>query len=116
MNILPPPSGTSRSGTALSGQATPSPRPLGNEQATNTVAPPKDSKAETMAADFEAIFIRKMLSTMRTASLSEGLFDGKGLEQFRDMQDSMLAETMAEQGVFGVADMLDRHVANQGDL
>lgn len=90
--------------------------PTGNllaASATNaTKTPPAGAKtdAEAMAADFEAIFVRQMLSTMRTASLSEGLFDGQGTEQFRDMQDSMLAENMADKGVFGIAQLLTRHV------
>ncbi len=68
------------------------------------------SGVESMAADFEAIFVRQMLSTMRTSSLGEGLFDGQGMEEFRDMQDSMLANDMADKGVFGIADLLSRHV------
>lgn len=76
--------------------------------------PTTDTKnqAEKMAADFEAIFARQMLSAMRTTSLGEGLFDGQGMEQFRDMQDSMLAENMANKGVFGIANLLTRHVEN----
>ena len=68
------------------------------------------SGVESMAADFEAIFVRQMLSTMRTSSLGEGLFDGQGMEEFRDMQDSMLAKDVADKGVFGIADLLSRHV------
>lgn len=68
------------------------------------------TEAESMAADFEAIFVRQMLSSMRTASLGEGLFDGQGTEEFRDMQDSMLAKNMADKGVFGIAELLTRHV------
>lgn len=70
---------------------------------------------EKMAADFEAIFARQMLSAMRTSSLGEGLFDGKGLEQFRDMQDSMLADNMANKGIFGIANLLARHVDNDAE-
>ncbi len=83
----------------------------------NAENPPADrskTALETMAADFEAIFVRQMLSTMRTSSLGEGLFDGQGLEEFRDMQDSMLAKDMADKGVFGVAELLSRHVQNNG--
>ncbi|MEP3227095.1 MAG: rod-binding protein [Parasphingorhabdus sp.] len=71
------------------------------------------TQVEAMAADFEAIFVRQMLKTMRSASLSEGLFDGQGTDQFQDMQDSMLAENMAEKGVFGVAELLSRHVESK---
>lgn len=75
-----------------------------------------DAKAEVkaMAADFEAIFVRQMLTSMRTASLGEGIFDGQGMEEFRDMQDAQLAKNMAEKGVFGVADLLSRHLDKTG--
>ena len=66
-----------------------------------------------MAADFEAIFVRQMLKTMRTSSLGEGLFDGQGTEQFRDMQDSKVADAMAEKGVFGIAQLLTRQLENK---
>lgn len=87
---------------------------LGSAAPTSPKQPTSDAKnqAEKMAADFEAIFARQMLSAMRTSSLSEGLFDGQGLEQFRDMQDSMLAENMANKGIFGIANLLTRHVEN----
>ncbi|MEP2988219.1 MAG: rod-binding protein [Parasphingorhabdus sp.] len=71
--------------------------------------------AEKMAADFEAIFARQMLSAMRTSSLGEGLFDGQGMEQFRDMQDTMLAENMADKGIFGIANLLTSHVVNNAE-
>ncbi len=94
--------------------------PTGNlvaASAANTAKPAPNStktQIESMASDFEAIFVRQMLSTMRTASLGEGLFDGQGTEQFRDIQDSMLAQNMADKGVFGVAELLTRHVQNNG--
>lgn len=70
----------------------------------------RKAEIQSMAADFEAIFVRQMLTTMRSSSLGEGLFDGEGLEQFRDMQDAKLAESMAQRGVFGVAELLTRHM------
>ncbi len=88
-------------GNLLAAAATSATKPAANGVKTET---------EAMAANFEAIFVRQMLSTMRTASLGEGLFDGQGMEEFRDMQDSMLAENMADKGVFGIAELLTRHV------
>ena len=70
-------------------------------------------EVQEMAASFEAIFIRNMLASMRTASLGEGLFDSHGMKEFRNQQDAMLADKMAQQGVFGVAELLARHVENQ---
>lgn len=73
----------------------------------------RKAEIQSMAADFEAIFVRQMLKTMRTSSLGEGLFDGQGTEQFRDMQDSKVADTMAEKGVFGIAQLLTRQLENK---
>lgn len=87
---------------------------VGNPTAISSKQSTPDVKdeAEKMAADFEAIFARQMLSAMRTSSLGEGLFEGQGMEQFRDMQDSMLAENMANKGIFGIANLLTSHVVN----
>ena len=79
---------------------------------TNAASDKRQAEIQSMAADFEAIFVRQMLKTMRTSSLGEGLFDGQGTEQFRDMQDANVAESMAEKGVFGIAHLLTRHLEN----
>lgn len=81
--------------------------------ATNPVPDKRQAEIQSMAADFEAIFVRQMLTTMRTSSLGEGLFDSQGLEQFRDMQDAKIAESMAEKGVFGIAQLLTRDLENK---
>lgn len=51
---------------------------------------------------FEAIFVNMMLKSMRTAKLGEGLFDSKASEQFRDMQDQQLSESMAASAPIGI--------------
>jgi flagellar protein FlgJ len=51
---------------------------------------------------FEAIFVGMMLKSMRSAKLSEGLFDSKASDQFRDMQDGKLAESMAAHAPIGI--------------
>ena len=51
---------------------------------------------------FEAIFVNMMLKSMRTAKLGEGLFDSKASEQFRDMQDQQLSESMAAHAPIGI--------------
>lgn len=79
----------------------------------NPAADKRKAEVQSMAADFEAIFVRQMLTTMRSSSLGEGLFDGQGLEQFRDMQDAKIAESMAEKGVFGISQLLTRHLENK---
>ncbi|HET9509546.1 MAG TPA: rod-binding protein [Sphingomonas sp.] len=52
---------------------------------------------------FEAIFTGMMLKSMRAAKLSDGLFDNKASEQFRDMFDGKIAESMAQHSPMGIA-------------
>ncbi|MEP9359017.1 rod-binding protein [Sphingomonas sp. KR3-1] len=51
---------------------------------------------------FEAIFTGMMLKSMRQAKLGDGLFDSKGEDQFRDMQDQKLAQDMAVHAPIGI--------------
>lgn len=51
---------------------------------------------------FESIFIGMMMKSMRATHLSEGLFDNKAGEQFRDMQDAKIAESMATHAPLGI--------------
>jgi flagellar protein FlgJ len=39
---------------------------------------------------------------MRQAKLGDGLFDSKGEDQFRDMQDQKLAQNMAQHAPIGI--------------
>lgn len=52
--------------------------------------------------DFEAVFVGMMLKSMRQAKLSDGLFESKGLDTFRDMQDQKTAATMAQSAPLGI--------------
>ena len=51
---------------------------------------------------FEAIFTGMMLKSMRAAKLGDGLFDNKASEQFRDMFDGKIAESMAVNTPLGI--------------
>lgn len=58
------------------------------------------------AQAFEAVFLRQMIGSMRTAKLGEDLFGSEATNQFREMSDARLADSMAEKGAFGIAEML----------
>jgi flagellar protein FlgJ len=58
------------------------------------------------AQAFEAVFIRQLIGSMRNARLAEEMFGSQATEQFRDMADSRLADSMAQQGTFGIAELL----------
>ena len=58
------------------------------------------------AQAFEAVFVRQLLGSMRSAKLADDMFGSQATDQFRDMADARLAETMSQRGTFGIADML----------
>lgn len=58
------------------------------------------------AEAFEAVFARQMIGAMRQAKLGDDLLGSAASDQFRDMADARLADTMAEKGSFGIAEML----------
>jgi peptidoglycan hydrolase FlgJ len=63
------------------------------------------------AAQFEALFINQMLKSARAAKLGEALFDSEALNQFRDMQDAKLSETMAVHTPMGIGKALADFIA-----
>jgi flagellar protein FlgJ len=88
--------------------------------ATALAQPGPDAAAQraalrTAAQQFEAVFLRQMIGSMRQAHLADDMFGSQATDQFRDMSDANLADSMSHQGVFGIAQMLlaqfDRHAA-----
>ena len=66
----------------------------------------KREQLKVAALAFAAVFLRQMIGSMRQASLGDELFGSNATEQFRDMSDAKLADSMAEKGSFGIAEML----------
>lgn len=90
-----------------------------NSLTTNTVrAEPVEALSSSNAAganrmgqtakQFEAIFLRQMIASMRSPSLGDDLFGSDGSNQFRDMSDARLADSMA--GQFGIARLLEKQL------
>lgn len=73
---------------------------------TNPAATQQRAELKKAAQAFEAVFLRQMIGSMRTASLGDDLFGSQATDQFREMSDARLADSMAEKGAFGIADML----------
>lgn len=65
---------------------------------------------------FEAMFTGMMLKSMRSAKLSEGLFDSQALDQFRDMQDEQLARTMAAHAPIGIGKAMTEFLSRSATL
>lgn len=76
----------------------------------------KDNLAKA-AQQFEALFIHQMLKSARAAKLDDGLFDSEALNQFQDMQDAKLSETMAVHTPMGIGKALTEFLSrNRPDL
>ncbi|MET0374806.1 MAG: rod-binding protein [Rhizorhabdus sp.] len=77
---------------------------------TGALADPKAAELDQLKAaakQFEAIFTRQMLKSMRDSKLAEDdLFGSDATDQFREMQDSNFADQMADKGSLGIADLL----------
>jgi flagellar protein FlgJ len=66
---------------------------------------------------FEALFIGMMLKSMRQAKLGNDLFDSQAIDQFREMQDKKVAETMAAHAPLGIGKAMTEFLSrNQPDL
>ncbi|PTQ08141.1 flagellar biosynthesis protein FlgI [Sphingomonas oleivorans] len=63
-------------------------------------------KLRDVAKQFEAVFLRQMIGSMRSAGLGDDILGSSATDQFRDMSDARTAESMAEKGVLGIAEML----------
>ena len=66
---------------------------------------------------FEAVFTGMMLKSMRQAKLADPLFDSKAIDTFTDMQDGLIAKSMAEHTPLGIGKaMTDFLAKSQSDL
>ena len=83
---------------------------LSTAAAATTAAPasasPDQAKLKKAAQAFEAVFVRQLIGSMRSASDGDGLFDSEASKQFQDMADAKTADAMASKGALHIADML----------
>ena len=85
-----------------------SPSPLTATQDASATA--QQTKLRSAAQAFEAVFLRQMIGAMRQAGPGDGMLDNDASNQFRDMADAKMADSMAQKGVLGIADMLLKQV------
>jgi peptidoglycan hydrolase FlgJ len=64
------------------------------------------AKLEKAAKAFEAVFMRQLLGSMRQGGFGDELMSNSGVEQFQEMADARTADSLAERGSLGIADML----------
>jgi len=79
----------------------------------------KDGKAalKKVAAEFETIFLKMMLKSMRDATPGDPIFDSDSAKFYRDMHDDQLTLDLSRKGGIGLANMmvkqLERYVPSE---
>ena len=92
---------------------------MGMMQYRNQVTPPRvnaadDAKLKEACSDFEAIFIKQMLDSMRKTVQKTGMTDGGYAEElYQDMLYDQYAEKMAKTAHLGVAELMYRQLSTQ---
>lgn len=69
-----------------------------------------DAALETVASQFESLFLQMMLKSMREAVPDGGLFNSNDMQTYRGMADQQLSVDLAAQGGIGLADVLVRQL------
>lgn len=69
-----------------------------------------DAALESVASQFESLFLQMMLKSMREAVPDGGLFNSSDMDTYRGMADQQLAVDLAAQGGIGLADVLVRQL------
>jgi flagellar protein FlgJ len=72
-----------------------------------------EAALEKVAEQFEAVFIKMMLSSMRDALPKEGLFDNNQMDTYTEMMDQQMSVKLAEQGGIGLAEVISRQLKMQ---
>jgi len=67
-----------------------------------------------VAQQFEAVFVRQMMATMRQAKLADDVFGSSSTESFQEMADAKTADNLAALGRFGIAKLIEQQFQARG--
>jgi peptidoglycan hydrolase FlgJ len=72
-----------------------------------------DPKLSKAAVAFEAVMLRQLIGSMRSASLGEDVFGSSASGLYRELADARTADALAQRGAFGIAAMIERQLAKE---
>lgn len=87
------------------------PRPAAQPTKTSL---PADAALKNVAQQFEAVFVRQMMTAMRQAKLGDDILGSSSTDSFRDLADAKTADTIAAKGQFGIAALIERQFKQIG--
>ena len=73
----------------------------------------QDPELRKAAEAFEAVILRQMMTSMRQAKLADDMFGSSATNNFREMADAKLADNMAGMRQFGIADLVEKQLAQK---
>lgn len=71
----------------------------------------QDPELRKAAEAFEAVILRQLIGSMRSAKLADEMFGSNATSQFREMADARTAESMAKLRQFGIADLVQKQLS-----
>jgi len=72
--------------------------------------PKPDPQLRKAAEAFEAVMLRQMMASMRKAKLGEDIMGSSATDNFREMADARVADSMAALRQFGIADLVEKQL------
>jgi peptidoglycan hydrolase FlgJ len=87
--------------------------PTAASLAPRSPVPTRDPELRKAAEAFEAVILRQMMASMRKARLGDEMFGSSATDNFREMADAKLADTMAGLRQFGIADLVEKQLVQK---
>ena len=76
----------------------------------------EDAQLTKAAQGFEAYFLRQMIHSMRQSSIGDDIFSSASSEQYKDMHDTQLAQSLSEKGGFGFAHYIEDQMGGRAPI
>ncbi len=73
----------------------------------------RDAALWEVSRQFEGLFFKMVLKSMRDATVESGLFDSNQSKQYREMFDHQLSVTLGQSGKLGIANMIYRQLGGK---
>jgi flagellar protein FlgJ len=83
---------------------------LKSVSASSAVPSKQDLELRKVAEAFEAVMLRQMMASMRKAKLAEDLMGSSATDNFREMADARVADSIATLRQFGIAELVEKQL------
>jgi len=75
-----------------------------------TATPKPDPELRKATEAFEAVMLRQMMASMRKAKLGDDIMGSSATDNFREMADARVADSISALRQFGIADLVEKQL------